>query len=210
MPSEWCYEELVELCKQKHKRDPTTYWNSLNWHDDLALFFAEKGREAWEDYARAGYSHNAFEKAVFSCEAYVVACVQSLHPMADLLAQIINAVIFKSPLEEKKVVVKEISNKLKKENAIVVKDSWDKFYHSYEFKYVSAFCNTIKHRRLIRTEGVRFSFVGQPSGNVFIQFEYIGQSYPETLGSSILNEYRKRVHELVVCTGMSITDYLRY
>jgi hypothetical protein len=93
MTTEWHYDELVELCKLKHKRDPTDHWDSLNWHDDLAHFYANKGREAWEDYARAGYSHDAYKKAVFSFEAYVVACVQSLNPMADLLGQI-NDVIF--------------------------------------------------------------------------------------------------------------------
>ncbi len=211
MATEWDGQELIELCKQRLNRGISPYWDSLMGHDELAQFFAYQAKEAWDEYARNSSKAGAINNSAHSCEAYVVACIQFLNPMADMLSQIITKAVFEGSHAERWVRANEISDRLKKRNAFGIKNAWDTFYKSDEFSYVNAFCNTIKHRRLVRTEALQFDITGTHGGggNVFMPFEYNGRKYPELTVSTIVFQYREQIRGLVLDTGVSITDYLK-
>jgi hypothetical protein len=211
MATEWDGAELIELCKQKRSCDITPYWDSLNWHDLLASYFADRSKKAWEDYESNASQEGAFQEALLSCEACTIACIHSLNPMADMLSQIINAAVLKNSREEHNVSPRYISKDLEDAEANRVKESWDKFYDSVEFEHLNAFCNKIKHRGSIRTKSMRFDFVPSPEGggNVFGPFEYRGKLYPEMTVTTIVYQYRQNVRELIINTGVSINDHLK-
>jgi len=205
--TQWNGDELIELCKQKHDRDIEAYWNSLIWHNELAEFFAGRAIEAWDEST----CKITFHEKAFACEAYVVACVQSLNPMADMLGQIINIAVLGGSNNENKVKASKISKKLQKKEYFGIKGSWDEFYESDEFSYVNAFSNTIKHRRLVRTKSIQFDITGthEGGGNVFMPFEYNDINYPSKTVSTIVNQYRLKIREFVLNTGASINDHLK-
>jgi hypothetical protein len=205
--TQWNGDELIELCKQKHDRDIEAYWNSLIWHNELAEFFAGRAIEAWDEST----CKITFHEKAFACEAYVVACVQSLNPMADMLGQIINIAVLEVSHNEHELWASEISKKLQKKEYSGIKDSWDKFYKSDEFRYVNAFSNTIKHRRLVRTKSIQFDITGthEGGGNVFMPFKYNKRDYPSLTVSTIVNKYRQEIRGFVLNTGASINDHLK-
>jgi hypothetical protein len=78
------------------------------------------------------------------------------------------------------------------------------------FNYVEAFCNTIKHRRLIKTN-FRAEYGENPrneSGLLFEEFTFKGPVYPKTRGSDILEKYRFRLLDLITEIGLSINQYV--
>jgi hypothetical protein len=131
--------------------------------------------------------------------------------MVDMLAQIINVVILRGHLAENEVsaqkLVRWLSNKIPPE----ILKRLNEFLSGYEFKYVDAFCNTIKHRRLIHSmlraeygEGHR-----NESGIIFFQFRYRKVTYQDTWASDILQKYREAFYEHITCVGLAINKFLK-
>ncbi|MEJ2671424.1 MAG: hypothetical protein P8168_04315, partial [Deltaproteobacteria bacterium] len=73
------------------------------------------------------------------------------------------------------------------------------------------FCNTIKHRRLIKTE-YRIEYGGNyrnEEGLVFIEFNFKGVTYPKTWAKDIIDKYREEIFNLVVEVGLKVNDYFK-
>lgn len=78
------------------------------------------------------------------------------------------------------------------------------------FKYIEAFCNTIKHRRLIKTD-FRAEYgenAKNESGLRFEEFMFKGGTYPQTWGSDILEKYRFHILDLLTEVGLNINKYI--
>jgi hypothetical protein len=113
----WSFEELRNLCRKKGISEElisnlSTYANSLNLRYNRAKFHAEQAHNIWKDLLGQSFSFGdeKYNKAKFSYEAYVEACVYSLHSMADILGQIINIVILKGKFPEDKSSLKKVSD----------------------------------------------------------------------------------------------------
>lgn len=212
--SNWDLEELGKLCSQRGIPAPTIYQTSLQWRFWRASFHAERAQEVWKELFSQTFTlgDETFNRAAFSFEADVEACVQALHSMADILAQIINAVILGGHFQEHQVSLWRVTERLEKTGiASQVAGQARKLLGSYEFSYLDAFCNTIKHRRLVFTE-FRAEYGGNyrnEAGLLFRAFNYKVASYPETWGKDILEDYRHQLFEHVNNVGLSINDFLR-
>jgi len=212
--SNWDLEELGRLCSQRGIPSPTTYQTSLQWRFWRASFHAKRAHAVWEELFGQPFTlgDERFNRAAFSFEADVEACIQALHSMADMLAQIINVVILGGHFQEHQVSLWKVTDRLEKMGiAPQVALQARKLLDSPEFGYVDAFSNTIKHRRLVFTK-----FQAEYGGNyrneaglLFKAFEYKGESHPETWGNDILDNYRHRFFELVNDVGLSINNLLR-
>jgi hypothetical protein len=112
---------------------------------------------------------------------------------------------------ENRVQASRMSEELRKNGNFGIKGSGDKFYHSGEFRYVRAFCNTIKHRRLVRTKSIQFDITGTHGGggNVFMPFKDKDTDYPSLTVSTIVNQYRLEIRGFVLNTGASINNHLK-
>ena len=78
------------------------------------------------------------------------------------------------------------------------------------FNYIEAFCNTIKHRRLIKTD-FRAEYgenARNESGLRFEQFIFKGNTYPQTWGSDILKKHRFHLFKLITEIGLNINKYV--
>ena len=212
----WNLEEFKALCTQKGISYPTKYCNSLMWHWYLADFHKEMAEEVWNDLFKSPFSigdENDKRLAIawFKYEAYFVASIQSLHPMADTLDQIINIAFINPPLPEEKVKKTIISAKLNDIKSVAsVKSSRDELYDSDEFNYINAFCNIIKHRHHIRVPTL--STEGCYDGRflpIINSFEYNGKTYPETGGMIILDTYLIGINRFIVNVGLNINACLK-
>jgi uncharacterized protein (DUF2336 family) len=156
----WSFDELRELCRKKGISEEvisrfSNFATSLDWRYHRAKFHAEQAHTIWENLLSQSFTFGdeKYSEAEFSYEAFVEACVQSLHSMADILGQIINIVILQEHLSEDDVFIKKVAARMESTGvATIVLTELRKLLISNEFSYIEAFCNTIKHRRLIKTE----------------------------------------------------------
>jgi hypothetical protein len=213
--SQWDPQELRDLCRKHNLADPSVYLHSFQWRFLRAPFHAQRAQEEWNNLWQLhtltmdGEEYNTAE---FSYEANAEACVQALHATADILAQIVNVAVLKSALEEHQVSIVKVKHRLKKQDtAPEVLTSIRNTLHSQAFRYVDAFCNTIKHRRLIGVSIFGAWGAGLPNrvDLKFKEFEYRSTTYPETPGNVVLNDYREELFALYNLVGLSINDYLR-
>ncbi len=215
----WSFEELRGLCRGKGISDNvisnfSTYGTSLDWRYHRAKFHAEQAHNIWKDLVSQSFSFGdeRYNEAEFSYEAYVEACVQSLHSMADILGQIINIVLLGGHFSEDNASLKKVAGYIKKGGiAPNVLTNLKELLDSKEFRYIEAFCNTIKHRRLIKTQ-FRAEYGGDyrnEEGLVFEEFNYKAVTYPKTWAKDIIDKYREKVFNMVVEVGLKINDFMR-
>jgi hypothetical protein len=214
----WKFEELNKLCEVKGIPDAKLYQNSLQWRWQRAKHHAETANKIWSDHFLRGsvlrisiIPDEQDDKLFFSYEAQVESCAQSLHALADILAQIINIVVLRGSLKEDDVSIKTIQATLQKD--AIAKDviiQVNELLSDDAFRYIEAFCNTIKHRRIIMTNfhAVYGEDTRNEHGLIFEEFTFKGNVYPQTWSSDILEKYRVRVFEIITKIGLSINAYV--
>jgi hypothetical protein len=213
----WSFEELRDLCRKRGIPNDSistfsTFATSLDWRYYRAKFHAEQAHNILKDlFAQSfAFGDEKYNEAEFSYEAYVEACVQSLHSMGDILSQIINILILGNHFSEDDVSIKRVARYMATKGlAPDVLIEINKLLNSNEFSFIEAFCNTIKHRRLIETK-YRSEYGGDyrnEEGLVFVEFNYKGVTYPKTWAKDIIDKYREEVFKLVVEVGLKINDF---
>jgi hypothetical protein len=148
--------------------------------------------EVWNDLLGQSFTvgDNVYQKHVFAYEAHVEACVCCAERKASM-HQVIS-------LMDSLGVADEVRNRSKT------------FMASEEFGYVEAFCNTLKHRLLVKAD-FHGEFGGEYRNEMGIRFQSFrckGRSWPMTWGSDILRNQRAEIAELVVGIGISLNDYV--
>lgn len=190
------------------------YANSLNLRYNRAKFHAEQAHNIWKELLDQSFSFGdeKFNKAKFSYEAHVEACVYSLHSMADILGQIINIVILKGYFPEDNSSLKRVAAYMEKTGiAPNVLTNLKKILNNNDFIYCEAFCNTIKHRKLIKST-FRAQYGGDyrnEEGLVFVEFNYRNVTYPKTWAKDIIDKYRDEIFSLFVEVGLKINDFVK-
>jgi hypothetical protein len=88
---------------------------------------------------------------------------------------------------------------------------------SQEFKYIAAFVNTIKHRRLLDTD--YYGEFGQGKSNIvgvrFLSFKYEKpnkptENYDNTFAETIVNDYIERISNFIYGVGTATDTYIRH
>lgn len=92
-----------------------------------------------------------FLGVAFSYEAQVESCIKSLHFLGDILSQIINILVLQGKYSEDSVSIKKVKDATDKEN-VTSEITTSNLLNDYSFNYIEAFCNTIKHRRLLHAD----------------------------------------------------------
>lgn len=214
----WSFEELRDLCRKKGVSEEdiskfSTYTTSLDWRYIRAKFHAEQADKIWKDLFAQSFTFGdeKYNVAEFSYEAYVEACVQSLHAMGDILGQIINIVILQNNFSEKNIsLINTKKYMMKNGKAPDVLMKIERLLESKELCYIEDFCNTIKHRRLIKSQ-FRNDYDNNyyKIGLIFDEFNYGDKTYPETWGDDIIDKYREEICNLVIEVGLKINDFIK-
>lgn len=150
--------------------------------------------------------------------ANIIACLQSLHSLADVLAHVIYFALDmgKDPelkLEAWKVKAFSVSDKLKLiADASLIKANFDSLIKDDEFVYLSAVVNCSKHRNLINTWfGINLDLNKEYSAKSFefYAFEFNGKNHnPQRVIEFIRNEY-SRIDSFVNVIGIEINNFVR-
>lgn len=217
--SQWLHTPLREFClregmsKAAIKRLEICV-NSLRWRFERAIFHAEKAQSLKERFQKeldslADLSHiRNRARIMFKYEAHVEGFIQSLHSLGDILGQILNIVILKENFPEETVTLHKIRSS---DFPPTIKNALDDLVNSREYRYVEAFCNIIKHRRLIHAayEGGFIEEFKVTGDFLFNRFCYKNQKYYETKGNDILISYKVAVFNYINDVGKAIYDYAK-
>lgn len=211
----WNFKELRHLCLAKGLPDSQVYQDTLLWKQWRASYHAEQYREIWMELFSSSneiqVGGKGWNKAQFASEAHVEAMAQALHSMADILAQIINKTVLCAEFSEGDVKLSKILNELKKKpQASKIVERINKLQNSVEFRYIDAFVNTIKHRRLLdRVFHVEY---GEGKRNdkavCFRKFEYKGSRYGFIWATDIIGPYRDRILKLISEISNAVNEYV--
>lgn len=214
----WKFTQIRELCDTNHLPYPEVYLRSLSWQHRKAWYHAQQAQKVWDDFKAAhprheiGGSNEQWWEVYYASAAETEATVQVLHAEADIIAQIANRIILRGLVPERDVNLHRVLCELKCQNrGPHVAAQIETLKSSREFRYINAFCNTIKHRRLIdkqwHVEG------GEGTRNKedvrFLAFCYEGKPFPITWASDITGPYRKRLRRYDEAIGDAIIDYLQ-
>lgn len=219
----WNLEEFNKMCNFKNLPDSRMYQKYLCCKQKKAKFLAAESEKVWNNF---WFTHkeinihdqkkvDAFKTAQFQSETYIEAAAQNLHSLADILCKTLNKVVLSSSLHEADVRIEKIINKLQnEENTQDIVTALEDLRNYDEFKYISAFVNTIKHRRLLDTEYYGEFGLGKSNtiGVRFRGFEYGKpiEKYDDTLAETIVNVYMIRIFDLIDGVGSAIDTHIRH
>ncbi len=150
--------------------------------------------------------------------AHIIACLQSLHSLADVLAHVIyfalnmdNDIVTR--INSRRRYASTVSEKLNTiSGANPLKIAFDSLIKDDEFVYLSAVVNCSKHRNLINTWfRINLDLNKEYNANIFefYAFEFNGKNYNQRrVIEFIKNEY-SRIDSFVNEIGIEINNFVR-
>ena len=154
-----------------------------------------------------------FGEAFYLSMAEGESIIHSLHSIADVFSHVINILLETDKLPSHEVSFNNVLQKLRSNGvASDVVSNMDGLINCNEFKYVKAFCNTVKHYNLI--DGSFHTHIDSRDAKAFVsgmrfkRFEYRGVIFHEVFLKDIYDGYAKVVKENVVSIGYSLNAYL--
>jgi hypothetical protein len=157
-----------------------------------------------------------FNTLMLKTGAHVLACVQSMHATADILAHVVYFSLGMNraglPIPEVKISLRSVIDRTKsdprtKSICCLLRDlsSGGGFHH------LAALSNLGKHRSIVRP-ALNEDWTGKaPERHTlkFPPFTYKNKHYPEVAVKEFLEAEYSRNSHLVVATGNAVNDYLR-
>lgn len=117
-----------------HARMSNSYWDNLYLNPEVNEV----------DY----YSPEAFD-AELKSEFEFIAALQAIHPIADLMAQIVNAVLLNNQYQIHQVTLNRVRERLsERQEFTTTLEKINALTESDGFTFIDGFVNTIKHRQL--------------------------------------------------------------
>ncbi|MEB1529147.1 hypothetical protein [Xanthomonas sp. WHRI 7945] len=154
-----------------------------------------------------------FSTARFQAYAHTVACVQSMHAIADNMVHFVYYVLganldLATRIEKERDIT--WSNVSKKLDAGLVKDELRALLDNPGFDYLAALSNHSKHRSIIDVSySVNFESDTVAHGLRFSPFTYNGMAYPaKWVRPTLIDEYQRQ-EGLILTIGNSVNDLLR-
>ncbi|TDF62227.1 hypothetical protein [Cupriavidus sp. L7L] len=172
----------------------------------LIALFGGKSREEQRE----------FDSAVGNVSAHVVACVQSLHAIADIFAHAIyyslGINLSSHPLNERKVGMRSVMERLQSVPSYRSLGETFGLLSTHEHQeYLNALANHSKHRSLVKP-GLWLDMTSSASENFslkFQRFEYEGIRYEEREVERFLEVAFNRISKIIVDTGNELNEVLR-
>lgn len=130
-----------------------------------------------------------------ACEANVIACVQVSRNMCDIFSHLVNSIVLNNKFSERSCEVQKVFEAMP---SSPLQKMLGQLLGSSAYRYVLAFCNTTKHRRVLLR---RFVLSGDEGvvGLMFPQFEYREVTYASRWHRDILADALEVRNALVGC-----------
>jgi hypothetical protein len=221
----WKAQEIPRLCPPDITNEAEVYVKAIKNKIERILFLVERLSSSNTSIPR-NFDPTVLRSSQLEVEIYIESIATNLHSLADVLAHIINVIVLKpiqnesNYLNSKKVSIYTVKTKLSNLNSLdSVREQYiteiinkiNELIDSSEFKYIAAFVNTIKHRRLLDTELTVTVQNGSliDRGYRLDHFEYQENCYLQTQCRVVAMDDREKVIDLVFDVGNSINNYCR-
>lgn len=155
---------------------------------------------------------------VRKARAHIIACLQSLHSLADVLAHVIYFALNMdndtgTKIDSKKIYASSVSGKLNLiSGANSLKTVFDSLIKDDGFRYLSAIVNCSKHRNLINTNfwiNLNPNKEYSANGLEFFEFKIKEDNYAQKRVIEFIKNEHSRIDNLVIEIGMEINKFVR-
>lgn len=215
----WNLEEFRSRIVKRYGNDLLSrikvYLDALDWKVCRANYHANKFDSYWKQLFEKNViriNSDEFRKTMYYSAYEMESMIQSLHSLGDLLAQVSNvAILGQSCFDEGSVSLAGIIRHLSSSNiASAVCQNLDDFKTNDEFQYINAFCNVVKHRKLIDFDYHMSAVRGGPvlQGLRFKEFEYNNVTHSIKWSNDIKEQYRDVLFRKLNEVGVSINNSL--
>lgn len=181
MTTTWKLKQLQEWIEATRPNDNQTAElpKSLSRSAFIIKYHAQLARDAFAEFKQPGDNHDKmfvammsfepdFSWAALAHEANIIATIHTVRNYADIFAQLANTLLMPVPIPEKDCNFGKIANALPES---AVKQGMLELNSSQWFRYLAAFSNISKHRRLLQSK-TSVSFEENVSGLRVEKFSY--------------------------------------
>lgn len=178
---------------------------------DAFAEFQPKGGDGFEMFAAMASFDPKFARAALIHEANVIATIHTVRNYADIFAQLINALAMPKPLSIRTCDFGKVANDLPASN---LKTQMQELNSSYWFRYLAAFSNISKHRRLLQSKPTT-TFTDNVSGLRVEEFSFtFKKSEPEMTflccwGHDLLEE-AYTVYGDILLLGQALNEHVMH
>lgn len=230
----------MELVHENHMEAETTTgvdrgesaWRCPNCHPPevaqplsrsafIVEYHVRLARDAFADYKQPDDNHYNmfvammsfepdFSRAALIQEANLIAAIHTVRNYADIFAQLVNTLLLPVPVLEKDCSFGKIADKLPDS---AFKERMQELNSSHWFRYLAAFSNISKHRRLLQSKP-KVSLEEDVSGLSVEAFSYTFSSkeaeteFPQCWGHDLLEE-TYNVYRQVLVLGQKLNEHVR-
>ncbi|MFJ4051558.1 hypothetical protein [Pseudomonas hunanensis] len=186
----WKLKELEKWIETNRPEDKQTAAlpRSLSRSSFIIKYHANLAKEAFGEFNKEADSHRSmmvamlsmkpdFAMAALAHEANIIATIHTVRNYADIFAQLVNSLAMAKPLKEKDCTFGRVASGIPESE---LKQNMQDLNSSYWFRYLAAFSNISKHRRLIHSNP-SVNFEEDSSGLKVEEFTYaFSDKEPET------------------------------
>lgn len=210
----WKLKELEQWIETNRHEDKQTAAlpRSLSRSSFIIKYHANLAKEAFAEFNKEADNHRSmmvamlslkpdFAMAALAHEANIIATIHTVRNYADIFAQLVNSLVMEAPMLEKDCTFGKVAKGIP-ESAL--KKGMLDLSSSYWFRYLAAFSNISKHRRVIQSKP-SVNFEENKSGLKVEPFSFqLSYKEPETdfsqcWGHDLLEEtYNVYCHILVL------------
>ncbi|MDX3743731.1 hypothetical protein [Pseudomonas sp.] len=185
----------------------------VQYHADLARDAFDQFKEEGDDHYKMFVSMMSFKPefgmAALVHEANIIATIHTVRNYADIFSQLVNSLVMETPMAEKDCTFGKVAKDIP-ESAL--KQGMLDLNSSYWFRYLAAFSNISKHRRLIQSKP-SVNFEENMSGLKVEAFSYqLAYKEPESdflacWGHDLL-EATFNIYRQVLVLGQELNNHL--
>ncbi|TVY01480.1 hypothetical protein [Paenibacillus cremeus] len=158
------------------------------------------------------FNSPAARRPEFETESNFIASLQAIHPIADIMGQIINGAVLNNLMAIHQVSLQRIKTALEADTRYInILTAVNDLIESQEYKFLDGFVNTIKHRKLIETlhHGEFGPNTEQRNGLKTEEFSFRQNTFAPMWIDDVIDNYIGEVIDKTMTIGNAINDYLQ-
>jgi hypothetical protein len=224
MTTTWKLKQLQEWIETTRPDDDQTadLPKSLSRSAFIVKYHARLARDAFAEFKQPDDNHDKMFVAMMSFEpdismaalvheANIIAAIHTVRNYADIFAQLANTLAMPTPLSERDSTFGRVANGLP-ESAL--KQGMLELNSSHWFRYLAAFSNISKHRRLLQSK-LSVSFEENVSGLRVEKFSYTfnqreGETEFERCWGHDLLEETYTVYRRILELGQALNEHVMH
>jgi len=148
-------------------------------------------------------NQDEYSYAKLANEAHIIGAIHTIRSMLDMFGQLLNGLMLNNSIPVKDCTIQKARDALPDS---ALRQDMDELLDSYWFKYVSAFINTVKHRRLVQ-HAFSLSFQENAAGIRIGAFSYRDDHYDAHWGMDVLKGVYELSNRTVQC-GIALNRQL--